>query len=532
MKKSRLDEIIRPLPEPTFLLGQDGVIESVNPAASILLKSSAADLCGRHVGELVEEPSDKIERYLANCGRSGQLLVGSITWRLPDGQALGCRAEGAAVGGHHEPGERLILLRIKTRSDPGNNFASLNKELDALKLANRELEQRKAKLVGELKTHAEALAASENRCRAIVEAAGDAIVTLSFDGEIESYNLAASTVFGYTMSEIKGKSIACLLPNVDGLEPLKLLDASAAGRDGNGSVGCATEAVGRRKDGRLFPLELSVSHLTVRDHQIYILIMRDISERKRAEQQLADTAEALTAKASELERMNRELDQFAYVTSHDLKAPLRAIANLSQWIEEDLGEKLEGDTRHQMELLRGRVRRMEALIEGILQYSRVGRLDAEIEMVDTNALVEEVIDSLQPPAEFRIDVDPQMPSFEAPRVGLQQVFANLIGNAVKYHDRADGRIRVSVEDADRFFAFTITDDGPGIDAAYHGKIFMIFQTLDAKDKRESTGIGLTIVKKIVEDQGGTIVVQSESGKGAAFRFLWPKQPRREKEGTT
>lgn len=527
MKYPHLNEIIRPLPEPTLLIGPDGVVEAVNPAAVAFLKADASRLCGRNIIELAADPAAKIERYLASCSRSGQLLVGSLAWRLPDGGELACRVEGATIGGRGSLAERLLLLRINAKNNAGSSFASLNKELNALKLANHELEGRKAELLRDLKVHTEALAESEDRCRAIVESAGDAIITLDSAGDVESYNLAASTIFGYATPEVMGKNIALLLPGMEGRYPAQLWDTFVEDCPGEGTVGCAMEAVGRRKDGSAFPLELSVSYLAVRDQRTYILIMRDISERKRAEQQLAEAADALAEKASELERTNRELDQFAYVTSHDLKAPLRAIANLSQWIEEDLEGQLEGETQRQMELLRGRVHRMEALIDGILQYSRVGRLDAEIEQVNTADLVEEVIDSLQPPPAFQIHVDPKMPSLDTPRVALQQVFTNLISNALKYHDRDEGLIKVSVEDAGSFFAFTVQDDGPGIDPAYHDKIFMIFQTLDAKDKKESTGIGLTIVKKIIEDQGGTITVRSAAGQGSEFQFLWPKQPRQE-----
>jgi len=256
-----------------------------------------------------------------------------------------------------------------------------------------------------------------------------------------------------------------------------------------------------------------------------VSLLHDTIKRIRTEEKLKTTAENLRQKADELERSNRELDQFAYVTSHDLKAPLRAIANLSQWIEEDIGEQLEGDTRKQMDLLRGRVNRMEDLIEGILQYSRLGRVAVDIETVDVGELLAETIDTLAPPEGFIIEVGSDMPILETAKIRLSQVFANLISNAIKYHDREDGHIQVSVTDAGEFYEFTVADDGPGIAPEYHDKVFQIFQTLIAKDTRESTGVGLTLVKKIVEDQGGTIELESETGQGADFRFTWLKSRR-------
>ncbi len=244
---------------------------------------------------------------------------------------------------------------------------------------------------------------------------------------------------------------------------------------------------------------------------------------KELQQRVEERTAELAEKAQMLERSNRELDQFAYVTSHDLKAPLRAIANLSLWIEEDLEACLTADTRQQMALLRGRVQRMDALIQGILEYSRVGRVAEESGSVEVATLLEEVIDSIDPPPTFTVDVAAGMPVIETQRVRLQQVFANLIGNAIKYREREEGRVEVSVEDVDGFYRFSVSDDGPGIAPEHHEKIFGIFQTLQARDKVESTGVGLTLVKKIVEDQGGEISLSSDLGEGTVFRFTWPKE---------
>jgi signal transduction histidine kinase len=223
-----------------------------------------------------------------------------------------------------------------------------------------------------------------------------------------------------------------------------------------------------------------------------------------------------------LENRNRELDQFSYVVSHDLKAPLRAIANLSEWLEEDLEDKLTDDTRKQMNLLRGRVHRMEALINGLLHYSRVGRIKGDLEFVDVGKLLAEVLDSLAPPAEFTINIEGEMPTLVTESLPLQQVFTNLISNGIKHHDRSDGKIVISVKEQEKFYQFFVKDDGPGIAPEYHQKIFGIFQTLTARDQQENTGIGLSIVKKIIEHHGGKICVQSNVGQGTTFYFTWPK----------
>ncbi len=257
--------------------------------------------------------------------------------------------------------------------------------------------------------------------------------------------------------------------------------------------------------------------------------LNDVTQRKQAEAILQSRADELVQinlillqTTKELEKRNQELDQFAYVTSHDLKAPLRAIANLSEWIEEDLQQVLTEDTQKQMNLLRGRVYRMEALINGLLQYSRVGRIKTQPSPVAVAQLLEEIIDSLAPPSEFTIEIIGEMPIFITERIPLQQVFSNLISNAIKHHNRADGKVTISVKEQDEFYEFVVADDGKGIAEEYYDKVFVIFQTLEARDSQESTGIGLAIVKRIVDELGGTITLESEVGKGTTFRFTWLK----------
>ncbi|MBH8560838.1 PAS domain S-box protein [Nostoc sp. CENA67] len=262
----------------------------------------------------------------------------------------------------------------------------------------------------------------------------------------------------------------------------------------------------------------------------YIGSCIDISDRKLTELTLQQRAEELARSntilaqtTAMLQKRNQELDQFAYVASHDLKAPLRAIASLSEWLEEDLADQLPPENQHQMQLLRGRVRRMEALINGLLEYSRIGRIHTELSLVNVGQLLQEVIDSLQPPPTFSIEIAPGMPTLITKRIPLQQVFANLIENAIKHHSRVDGRVKISLQDEGSYYKFAVADDGPGIAPEYHDKVFGIFQTLEARDRKENTGIGLAIVKKIVETEGGTINLDSIVGAGSTFYFVWPKQ---------
>ncbi len=255
-----------------------------------------------------------------------------------------------------------------------------------------------------------------------------------------------------------------------------------------------------------------------------VALSEDVSAQKQAEESLRLRVEELAEAAQELEQRNAELDQFAYVTSHDLKAPLRGIANLSRWIEEDIKEDLGAvppEVSGQFDLLRGRVHRMEAMIEAILQYSRIGRDEAPSQIVDVKALLTEVIDLLNPPTRIGVSIDDQMPVLHTQRLRLYQVFQNLISNALKHHGKPSGQIHIGVKVESDWVEFSVSDDGPGIAPKFQERIWGIFQTLEARDKVENTGVGLALVKKIVEGQGGAVAVESEEGQGATFKFTWP-----------
>jgi PAS domain S-box-containing protein len=285
------------------------------------------------------------------------------------------------------------------------------------------------------------------------------------------------------------------------------------------------------EDGREIPVsQLIIAHKSPEGEVDYIsTVMRDLSNRKQIEKSLKERAEELEWVNQELvettlllKKRNQELDRFAYVTSHDLKAPLRAIANLATWLGEDLEGQIPQENQEQLQLMQSRVQRMDNLIQGLLEYSRAGRKNTKIQKVNIGDLIRETIESLSPPPGFEIFVASNMPTLKTEIVLLRQIFANLIGNAIKYHHRKKGKITISVKDLGQFHEFAIADNGPGIDPQYHERIFRIFQTLQARDTIESTGVGLSIVKKIVESKGGKVRVESCLDEGTTFYFTWAK----------
>jgi len=233
----------------------------------------------------------------------------------------------------------------------------------------------------------------------------------------------------------------------------------------------------------------------------------------------------LTSAYRRIEAVNKELEEFAYIASHDLKAPLRVIDNASKWLEEDLQEHLTPETRENMNLLRGRVGRMEKLLDDLLEYSRIGRAVDEryAEVISGDALMDNILALLSPPEGFTVMVSAHFADIRVRRMPLQQILMNLISNAIKHHNKEKGCIEVTVEDSEAYYTFTVKDDGPGIPTQFHDQVFKMFQTLKPRDQVEGSGMGLAMVRKNIEVFGGTLALESSEGKGSIFRFTWPKQ---------
>jgi PAS domain S-box-containing protein len=542
-----------------FALDAKGYVSSWNPGAQRIKGYSGDEIIGRHFSSFYP-PED-----IASGKPAWELEVAAREGRVED-EGWRLRKDGSRFWAN------VVISALRNEHGEVIGFAKVTRDLT---------ERRNAE---------EALRRSEERFRLLLQSVKDyAILMLDPEGNVASWNVGAQHIKGYSADEILGRSFTLFYPPEAVADGFPQHELDVASRDGR----FEDEGWRVRKDGSRFWANVVITALRNSDGRLvgFAKVTRDLTMRREAEAQarrlaaeqaahaeaerrsveLAALNQQLQEQAVELERQAeelrvlaetlhhkndelqvaladtkkaretaeraaaatldayRELDQFAYVASHDLKAPLRGIANLAQWIQDDTGERLGAESTEHVRLLQGRVHRMEALIDGILAYSRAGRMLNSPERLDTGALVSEVIELLAPPPEVRIEVPSHMPLVNAERVPLQQVFLNLIGNAVKHTriERSDVIVRIDWRDLGDAFEFSVNDNGPGIDPDYHERIWGIFQTLAPRDKVEGTGIGLSVVRKIVETRGGSTSVESSSNNGATFRFIWPKTARQE-----
>lgn len=355
---------------------------------------------------------------------------------------------------------------------------------------------------------------SEERLDAVVRSAGEGILTIDAAGRVESFNPAAERLFGYASAEVIGSNVSRLMPEPDRSRHdgyLQRYLESGVAR----VIGIGREVTGQRKNGSPIALGLTVTEMQLGTRRLFTGILHDLTERRRADARQAELIDDLQA-------VNEELRNFAYVVSHDLKAPLRGIGSLADWLVSDYADKLDDQGREYLTLMKNRASRMDALIDGILEYSRVGRINETHVAVDLNVLVAETVQMLAPPPEVTVTVEDTLPTVVGERTRLQQLFQNLISNAIKHRDKPEGRIRVAAADAGDFWQLSVADNGPGIEPRHHERVFQLFQVLTPRDQKESTGVGLALVKKIVELYGGRVWIESRPGEGSTFLFTLPK----------
>lgn len=485
--KEQLVAIIESSDDAIVSRDLNGRIKSWNRGAEKLYGYSRQEAIGQSIKMIKpEEKYGELEQFNERI-RQGERIERLETERL------------------HKSGERipvsLILWPIYDANDTITGISSIARNIGPRKQAEARLEL------------------ATQRTRFAMESLPVGIIIVNEEGIIQYANPTSDRMFGYpddnSEDDLTGQPLEVLVPvklrehHVDlRQEFLK----SPVARD----MGKGRDLNGIRRDGSEFPVEIALTPLPAAEGKEVMATVVDITERKQGENELEQ-------RTRQLERSNRELDSFAYVASHDLKSPLRGIHNLCNWIEEDLGTDVPEEVDDHLRLLRSRVERMEGLLEDLLQYSRIGREEGSPQQVDVRALVDNAIALLDPPPGFIIRIENELPVIQTLAPPLEQVFRNLMNNAIKHHDRSSGLVLVGARDCGEFYEFYIADDGPGIEPGYRTRIFGMFTTLQSRDDVEGSGLGLAMIAKIVEAWHGQVWVEdNEQGRGATFKFTWPK----------
>ena len=409
-----------------------------------------------------------------------------------------------------------IGREVVGRRKDGSTFP-MHLAVSELKLGDRTVFTGIARDITNLRTAMSRLEESEGRTRAILDAAVDAILTIDEKGTVESMNPSAERLFGYSREEVMGHNVKMLMPSPyqqehDGY----LINYLTTGK--RKIIGIGREVVGRRKDGSTFPMHLAVSELKLGDRKVFTGIARDISDVRNA--------------INELTRSNQELDDFAYIASHDLKEPLRGIHNYATFLQEDYSDKVDEDGREKLATLQRLTQRMDGLLDALLEFSRVGRGEFTAKDVDTGEVLNEVLESIRitlKEGNFDVRVPRTLPVVRGDGVLIGEVIRNLITNAMKYNDKPSKWIEIGYLTPGengwpagmehRGVAMYVRDNGIGIAEKHHESIFRMFKRLHERDAfGGGTGVGLTIVKKIIERHAGQMTVASVPQEGTTFFF--------------
>ena len=364
----------------------------------------------------------------------------------------------------------------------------------------------------ELRRTAEGLRGSERRFRLLVEHSKDAFYLHRRNGKIIDANKHASEILGYTLEELLTLSIQDIDQEINLQKHIERWEQMVPGEP------VTLEGIHRRKDGSTFPVEVRLVWFESGGEQFMLGLVRDVTDRKLMEKALRERTESL-------ERSNKELEQFAYVASHDLQEPLRMVASYTQLLSKRYKGKLDSDADDFINYAVDGANRMQMLINDLLDYSRVGTRGKDFLITEFDVILERTIRDLKKRIEessAKVTIDP-LPSLMVDGGQMGQLFQNLISNAIKFRNDADPRIHISSEKKGDKWLFSVKDNGIGIDPEYSNRIFEIFQRLHSKEEYPGSGIGLAICKKIVERHGGNIWIESGPAKGTTFYFTIPAQ---------
>jgi PAS domain S-box-containing protein len=480
--------LLEAAPDAMVVVNQDGEIVLLNVQAEKQFAYHRDELVGQKVKNII--PEGFAERLLADGLRS-------VEDALAQQIGTGIELTGRRKDGSDFP---IEIMLSPLESTEGILVTAAIRDITVRKAAEKHLAQ------------------MEGRYRGLLEAAPDAMVVVNQDGEIVLLNVQAEKQFGYRRDELVGQKVKNIIP--EGFAERLIADGTRTAAEAVAQqIGTGIELKGRRKYGSEFPIEIMLSPLESPEGILVTAAIRDITERKKSEQHLVETV-------GELKRSNDELQQFAYVASHDLQEPLRMVASYTQLLAKRYKGRLDSEADEFIAYAVDGSTRMQGLIQDLLAYSRSGTNEKALREISTEKALKDALSNLRATIQESdaLVTHDSLPAVTSDDTQLVQVFQNLVGNAIKYRSAEVPHVHVSAtKNGGKDWIFSVRDNGLGIDPQYFQRIFVLFQRLHGREQFKGTGIGLTICKKIVERLGGRIWVESQPEKGSIFYFSLPER---------
>ena len=484
--ESRYRGLLEAAPDAMVVVNVAGEIVLLNVRAQKEFGYSRDELVGQKVKNII--PEGFAERIIADGTRSAAEALA---------QQIGTGIE--LIGRRKDGSEFPIEMMLSPLESTDGILVTA---------AIRDISVRKA-----AETH---LAQMESRYRGLLEAAPDAMVVVNVAGEIVLLNVRAEKEFGYRRDELIGQKVKNIIP--EGFAERLIADGTRSAAEALAQqIGTGIELIGRRKDGSEFPIEIMLSPLESPEGILVTAAIRDIRARKESER--------LVRTVRELKRSNDELQQFAYVASHDLQEPLRMVSSYTQLLAKRYEGRLDSDAHEFIAFAVDGCNHMQGLIKDLLAYSRAGTNGQKLSEVSSENALQKALTNLRVTIQQTgsIVTHDSLPAVTTNASQLTQVFQNLVGNAIKYHGAEAPRVHVSAtRNGGNEWTFSVRDNGLGIEPQYFERIFVLFQRLHGRDEFEGTGIGLAICKKVLEQLGGRIWVESQLEKGSTFYFALPE----------
>jgi PAS domain S-box-containing protein len=471
-------------PNGFIVVDAAGHILAANPAVEAMFGHAPGALLGQLV-----------ERLLPQAAQAGHAALRRQFMASPTPRAMGA---GRVLHGRHRDGHGFPVEIGLTPMPSDHGLLVLASVVDV-----------------------SARLAQEAALRGLFDASPYGKLIVDDQGQIALANRVLAQSLGYTPAQLLGRPLHTLLPaRYRGHHAALMAGYQATGEAR--MMGQGRDLSALHADGTELPVEIGLSRVQWQGRPMTLAAISDISVRKRLE--------------LELRQANADLEEFSYVASHDLRSPLRGIADLVSWIAEDLGEQPPAAVRKNLDRIAQRIQRMDRLMDDLLRYARAGRTATDLSSIDLDALVRSILEIQPLPAGMVVQLAVAVAPFQASRVPLETVLRNLLANAVKHHDRPDGRLQVQARHDDSMLRIEVIDDGPGVPAAAQTRIFKLFQTASASD-RAGSGIGLALAKRLVEAHGGHIDLVSPwppgdaaaPARGACFRVAWPRFPQRQSD---